>query len=208
MDFRRQLNTRLVFMAFFWGPNFSKTRKYHQTPYKNTHLSEVQPLLLAITVSLSPEKLRLKPLYLAISLSLTIRKVNFRFYRSKMETSKSISHSMSNIYVAYITYREKCSSVFLCMHTYVSCHFERQRGTTGLHVFFPTEPQPSTPDVNARRRSAEGGARRITPGVLWCRVLHVLLSRPLQSLRRRELMEAERGFRCSRAYTNVCVCSM
>jgi hypothetical protein len=77
-DFWGQLNARLVFMAFFWGPKFSKTRKHHQIPYKNTHLSEVQPLFLAVSVSLLSEELRMKPLYLAISLSLTIR-IKFNF---------------------------------------------------------------------------------------------------------------------------------
>jgi predicted 2-oxoglutarate/Fe(II)-dependent dioxygenase YbiX len=86
MDFRGQLNARLVFMAFFWGPNFSKTRKHRQTPYKNTHLSEVQPLL--------SEELRNKPLYLAISLSLslTIRiKFNFTVASPEQEPGAEVS---------------------------------------------------------------------------------------------------------------------
>jgi hypothetical protein len=60
MNFRDPLNARSVFMPFFGGQTFfSKTREHHQTPYKNTHLSEVQPLFLAISVSLLSVELRI-----------------------------------------------------------------------------------------------------------------------------------------------------
>jgi hypothetical protein len=62
MDFREQVDARLVFMAFFGGQTFRKrentTLHPTKTPHKNTHLSEVRPLLLAISVSLLSEELR------------------------------------------------------------------------------------------------------------------------------------------------------
>jgi small basic protein len=62
---------------FLGAQLFENTRTPPDT-LQNSHLSEVQPLILAISVSLLSEELRIKPLYLAIFLSLTIR-IEFNF---------------------------------------------------------------------------------------------------------------------------------
>jgi hypothetical protein len=128
------------------GPKFSKTREHHQTPYKNTHLPEVQPLFLAISVSHVSEELRIKPLYLAISLSLTIRiKFNFTVKEARVEK-----------YVMLCSYQFKA---FFISYSNTIQHSTRSQGSIDLltlcqpptvHVHIYTDVQVVRPGVGKR----------------------------------------------------------